>query len=220
MRHIQKFIVFTGFLLIVSNNAAHAETMYVSDVLKLTVRAGKGTSEEIVAVIQSGQTVEVLQSEDEWSLVKLDDGKEGWVLSRYLTSKITNNVKLQWLQKKQKTLAVQSAILLEENTKLKEENKESKSELDKVQKKAEELKISYDALKIGSADYIKLKSKYTEAASQLAEYKEKSELLEKELTKLEFGRTIRWFLAGAGVLLLGFLIGFSTRRQRRRSTLR
>lgn len=220
MKHITKFIVFVGFFLIVFYNAAHAETMYVSDVLKLTVRVGKGQDYKIISVIQSGQTVEVLQPEDEWALVRLGDGKEGWVLTRYLTSKITNNVKLQWLQKKHKTLTVQAATLLEENTKLKEENKKFKSDLNKSQKNAEELKMSYEALKTESADYIKLKSKHTKTASQLAEYTEKSELLEKELTKLEFGRTIRWFLAGAGVLLLGFLIGFATKRQRRRTTLR
>lgn len=220
MKHIIKSFVFTGVLLLLFSNPILAETMYVSDVLKLTVRAGKGTSEKIIAVIESGQTVDVLQPEDEWALVLLDDGKEGWVLNRYLTGKITNNIKLKLLKKKHKALTVQSATLLEENIKLKEENKKFKSELDKVQKKAEELKISYEALRTESADYIKLKSKYTKATLQLDEYTKKSALLEKELTKLEFRRTIRWFLTGAGVLLLGFLIGFATRRQRRRTTLR
>ncbi len=220
MKYITKFTVFMGFFLIIFSNAALADTMYVSDVLKLTVRDGKGTGEKIIAVVQSGQTVEVLQSEDEWALVRLDDGKEGWVLNRYLTGKITNNTKLKLLKKKHKTLVAQSTTLLEEKVKLKEENKKFKTELDKVQKEAEELKMSYEALKTESADYINLKSKYTKTASQLSEYTEKSELLEKELTKLEFRQTVRWLLTGAGVLLLGFLIGFSARRQHRRTTLR
>ncbi len=220
MKYITKFTVFMGFFLIIFSNAALADTMYVSDVLKLTVRDGKGTGEKIIAVVQSGQTVEVLQPEDEWALVRLDDGKEGWVLNRYLTGKITNNIKLKLLKKKHKALVAQSTTLLEEKVKLKEENKKFKTELDKVQKEAEELKMSYEALKTESADYINLKSKYTKTASQLSEYTEKSELLEKELTKLEFRQTVRWLLTGAGVLLLGFLIGFSARRQHRRTTLR
>lgn len=220
MKYITKFTVFMGFFLIIFSNAALADTMYVSDVLKLTVRDGKGTGEKIIAVVQSGQTVEVLQPEDEWALVRLDDGKEGWVLNRYLTGKITNNIKLKLLKKKHKTLVAQSTTLLEEKVKLKEENKKFKTELDKVQKEAEELKMSYESLKTESADYINLKSKYTKTASQLSEYTEKSELLEKELTKLEFRQTVRWLLTGAGVLLLGFLIGFSARRQHRRTTLR
>ncbi len=220
MKHITKFIVFIGFFLMVFYNAAYAETMYVSDVLKLTVREGKGTGEKILAVIQSGQRVDVLQIEDEWALVLFDDDKEGWVLSRFLTSKITNNVKLKWLQKKHKTLTVQAATLLEENTKLKKEKKEIDSSLKKADKSVEELNKSYNTLKTESADYIKLKSKFQKTASQLAEYAEKSERLEKELTKLEFRQTIRWLLTGAGVLLLGFLMGFSRRSQRRRRTLR
>jgi len=220
MKHFIKSFVFTGVLLLLFSTSILAETMYVSDVLKLTVRAGKGTSEKIITVIQSGQTVDVLQQEDKWALVRLPDGKEGWVLTRYLTSKITNNVKLKWLQKKHKTLTVQAATLLEENTKLKKEKKELDSSLKKADKSVEEINKSYDILKTESADYIKLKSKFKKTASQLVEYTEKSELLEKELTKLAFRQTIRWFLTGAGVLLLGFLIGFSTRRQRRRTTLR
>jgi len=220
MNHITKFIVFVGFFLMVFYNAAYAETMYVSDVLKLTVREGKGTGEKILAVIQSGQRVDVLQIEDEWALVLFDDGKEGWVLSRFLTSKITNNVKLKWLQKKHKTLTVQAATLLEENTKLKKEIKEIDSSLKKADKSVEELNKSYNTLKTESTDYIKLKSKFQKTAAQLAEYAKKSEVLEKELTKLEFRQTIRWLLTGAGVLLVGFLIGFSSRSQRRRSILR
>ena len=220
MKHFTKFTVFMSFFLIVFYNAALAETMYVSDVLKLTVRDGKGTAGKIIAVVQSGQTVEVLQPEDEWALVRLDDGQEGWVLNRYLTGKVTNNIKLKLLKKKHKALIAQSATLLEEKIKLKEENKKFKAELDKIQKESEEIKMSYEDLKTESADYINLKSEYTKTASQLDEYTKKSELLEKELTKLEFKQTVRWLLTGAGVLLLGFIIGFSTKRQRRRTTLR
>jgi SH3 domain protein len=220
MKHFTTFTLLMGFFLIIFNEAALADTMYVSDVLKLTVRDGKGRGEEIIAVLQSGQKVEVLQPEDEWALVRLDNGKEGWVLNRYLTSKMTNNIKLNLLKKKHKTLVAQSASLLEQQAKLKEENKKFKTELEKVQKEAEELKVSYGTLKTESAEFIKLKAKYTKTASQLSEYKEKTELLEKELTKLEFKQTVRGLLTGAGVLLLGFLVGFSARRQRRRTTLR
>ncbi|NNL42792.1 MAG: TIGR04211 family SH3 domain-containing protein [Desulfobacterales bacterium] len=144
MKHLIKFTVFMGFCLIVFYNTALAETMYVSDVLKLTVRDGKGRGEKIIAVIQSGQTVEVLQPEDEWALVRLDDGQEGWVLNRYLTGRMTNNIKLNLLKKKHKALIAQSAALLEEKIKLKEENinfkeenKKFKAEVDKIQKEAE-----------------------------------------------------------------------------------
>ena len=43
--------------------------------------------------------------------------------------------------------------------------------------------------------------------------------LDNEVEKLHWNQNVRWFLSGAGVLLLGFIIGFSTKRQRRRSSL-
>lgn len=220
MKHIIESAVFIGTLFFFFSTPILAETLYVSDVLKLTVRSGKGQDYKIISVIQSGQTVDVLQPEDKWALVRLDDGKEGWVLTRYLTSKITNNVKLQWLQKKHKTLTAQATTLLEENTKLKKEKKELGFMLNKAEKSVEAVNKSYETLKTESADYIKLKSKFKKTASQLAEQTKKAEKIEKELTKFELGHSIRWFLSGAGVLLFGFLIGFSSKRQRRRTTLR
>ena len=37
-------------------------------------------------MIESGQKVEVVESGQEWSIVRLLDGKEGWILNRYLIS--------------------------------------------------------------------------------------------------------------------------------------
>ncbi len=106
MKDITKFTVFIVFFLIVFYNTALAETMYVSDVLKLIVREGKGTGEKIITVLQSGQPVEVLQPEDDWALVRFNDGQEGWVLNRYLTGKVTNNIKLKLLKKKIKQTVI------------------------------------------------------------------------------------------------------------------
>jgi uncharacterized membrane-anchored protein YhcB (DUF1043 family) len=36
---------------------------------------------------------------------------------------------------------------------------------------------------------------------------------------MELNYTIKWFLAGSGVLVLGIIIGFISRRPRRRSSL-
>ena len=55
--------------------------------------------------------------------------------------------------------------------------------------------------------------------AQLNAHTETVASLNAKVDKLESRQTVRWFLTGAGVLLLGFIIGFSTRRQRRKSSL-
>ncbi len=210
-----------GLLLILSlfATAIQAETMFISDNLKITLRSGPSTGNKILAVLQSGQTVEVVNPGDEWSQVTMADGKEGWVLSRYLTPNPTHNLRLERLDTKHKNLMAQAAALLEENNKLKAESKKLRSEFQTTQNQMQKTTSEYETLKTEAAEFLTLKANYDRAASQLAEQTEKAQTLEEQLTKMEMNYAIKWFLAGSAVLIVGFLIGFSTKRQRRRPSL-
>jgi SH3 domain protein len=208
-----------SLILCLYSTAVYGETMYVSDILKLTLRTGPSTENKILAVIESGQMLDVVKAGDEWSQAQLPDGKEGWVLSRYLTPHETNNIKLERLEAKHKNLMIQSAALLEENNRLKAESKKRSIEFEANQKQMLKAQTDYETLKTEVAEFITLKSKYENAISQLAEQTAKAEKLEEQLTGLELTYYIKWFLAGSGVLVIGFLIGFSTKRQRRRPAL-
>ena len=199
--------------------SVYGETMYVSDILKLTLRTGPSIENKIISVIESGQMMEVIKFGDEWSQVQLPNGKKGWVLSRYLTTNETHNIKLERLEAKHKNLMIQAAELLEENNMLKAENKRFSTESKANQKQFVQTQADYEALKAEAAEFITLKANYKRAASQLAEQTTKAKQLEEELSSLEMSTYIKWFLAGSGVLIVGFLIGFSTKRQRRRPAL-
>jgi len=88
-----------------------------------------------------------------------------------------------------------------------------------ITKKLQRTNKDYEALKRDSKEFLKLQSKFKESSSKLSEQTKKAEKFEDELTKLLWNQNIKWFLSGAGVLILGFIIGFSTKRQRRRSSL-
>lgn len=193
--------------------------MYVSDILKLTLRTGPSIENKILAVIDSGQMMEIVEFGDEWSQVQLPNGKEGWVLSRYLTPNETNNIKLQRLETKHKNLMVQAAELLEENNRLKAENRKLSTEFEADQKQLVKVRTDYETLKTEAAEFLTLKTSYKRAASQLAEQTAKAQKLEEQLSRLGMNTYIKWFLAGSGVLIVGFIIGFSSKRQRRRPAL-
>jgi len=206
-------------LLCLFSASVYGETMYVSDILKLTLRTGPSIENKIISVIESGQMMEVIEFGNEWSQVQLSNGKEGWVLSRYLTTNETNNIKLQRLETKHNNLMVQAAELLEENNRLKAENKRLSAAFGANQKQLVKTNTDYEALKAGASEFLTLKTKYKRAASQLAEQTAKAKTAEEQLASLEMNTYIKWFLAGSGVLIVGFLIGFSTKRQRRRPAL-
>jgi len=219
MKLLVKLMVIAGICVLLFPPAVFAKNMYVTDFLKLTLRSGPSTGHKILAVVESGQSVEVLEAGEDWSLVRIHNGKEGYVLTRYLVSEPTHNIRLEQLQKKHSLLMQQSAARFEENTRLKAENKKIRTALNDSEKTLKKLRLQYDKLKTESAEFLTLKSRYQKSAAQLTTQTRRAEKLDEQLSKIEMNQYIKWFLAGSGVLLLGFIIGFSARRQRRRPSL-
>ena len=209
-----------GICLLLLSTAVLAETKhYINDSMKITMRTGPATDRKIIALLSVGQEVEVLKAENEWTLVRLLNGKEGWVISRFITDQTPESIQLEALRKNHSVLQTKAASLMEENKALKEENKTLGMNLNTSETKQQSLSKSYETLKRESKQFLDLQAKYKESTSKLAAQTQKAEKYEDELTKLLWNKNIKWFLSGAGVLILGFIIGFSTKRQRRHSSL-
>ena len=220
MKSYVRILGTVGICLFLLSTAVLAETKhYINDSMKVTMRTGPATDRKIIALLSVGQEVEILKAEDEWTMVRLLNGKEGWVISRFLTDQTPDSIVLESLKKNYSALQVKAASLMEENKALKEENKKLSYDLGTTEKKEKDLSKDYETLKKESKQFLDLQAKYKESTSKLAEQTQKAEKFEDELTKLLWNKNIKWFLSGAGVLILGFIIGFSTKRQRRHSSL-
>jgi SH3 domain protein len=210
--------LFLGLLILVV--PAHAATMYVTDEIPVMVRHEPGANRKIVAMPNTGTRVEVLENkEDGWSRVRLPDGKEGWTLTRYLTKGPSKQVIIDRLQRENKALREKSKTLAEENPHLKTERTELQKALSEQTRTADNLKQSYETLKRESSKFLALKASYEKASHDLAESTKRQAELEEEVKALRNNRLLKWFLAGAAVLLVGVIIGFMSRRPKRRPTL-
>lgn len=214
-----KRLLAIGILIVLLPVVARAETKYINDLLEITLRTGQGIDHKIIEIVKSGQVVEVLEPGDQWTKIRRQNGTEGWVVSRFLTSKKPNILILKELQEKYEAAMIRNDSQLIKITKLQGDIKELRSKLTAVEKEFNDLSNSYETLKKESGEFLKLKSKYDKATAQLAKQKEKIQQYEDELSKLEQRQIFRWIFTGAGILFVGFLIGFSARRQRRRPSL-
>jgi len=203
-----------------------AETKYVREIIYVTLREARGIEKKVIAKLPSGQKLEIVKADNEWTQVRLADGTTGWILSRYVTAKQPSSYLLRLMKAEQKASRKESSSISEENKKfteeiqrLKEQNQVRNVELENAKKKLSQTSQSYGNLKKESAGYLQLKAKYEKTVTQLSETKKDAQKYQKALEKIEFSNDIKWFLSGAGVLVLGFLIGFSA-RPRRKSTLR
>jgi SH3 domain protein len=197
-----------------------AETAYVTDSLRITLRTGPSVDNKIIGILESGEVVEVLNTQDDWSFIRISqeagEGKDGWVLSRYLMSREP------WV--------VQAESLREENTRLRERMAILESRLDEAIRKEQALskegeqaakdldaiKEEYEALKEGAQGYLQLQATHKATRSELETARNEVRRLADEVEELRSSQVNRWFATGALVLLCGLLIGLLIGRQQKR----
>ena len=208
-----------GIFLFVLPITLYAETKYVSEVREITLRTGPGAEYKITSMIKSGTPMTVLEETENWTRVQLSEGREGWVLSQFLQSKIPDTIKLDQLQKTHVALSTEADSLRKENQDLKQNVNTLTTELEECRNQLDGLKAGYEKLKTDSADFLTLQADHRSTVKELEIQKEKADRLENELSSLINDKRLKWFLLGAGVLLVGIIIGFVTKPQRRRSSL-
>jgi len=209
-----RFVVF--FLVIPE---AGAEVFYVSDFVRVTLRSGPGIDYRVIDMIGTGQKVASLERGQEWTKVRTEGGKEGWILTRHLTTDPPSVLLVETLSQENGRQKEKLADLSATHNKLVEEVRSLKKELDAGRSELSTLKTEHESLKKGATEYLELKARHEKTAAELAEATRRAESYEKDLTRLELHQNIRWFLSGAGVLIVGFIIGFSAKRQKRRTSL-
>jgi SH3 domain protein len=193
--------------------------MYVNDLIKIMLRSGRGIDKRILAVIESGDTVVVLQSGEQWSKVRIANGTEGWVLTRYLTDTETASRRLVRLEATHEKTVAENQTLGNENQQLKTENTDLSDALEQKKAEFEALEKAHETLKQESAEFLRLKRDFANASGRVQELQDQNQQYASDLARLERNQNIRWFIAGASVLLVGFLIGLSSRRKRRKPSL-
>ena len=210
-----KRILITVVFILLCAGPGFTETMYIHEILKITLRTGPGTDHKILSMIESGQSVNVIEQGEEWSKVSISSGKEGWVLNRFLTNNIPTAMQLRELKNEHEKLTEKYQALVEKNDVYKTENANLEAELSDLKNQFESMSKTYETLKKGSTDFFNLKSNYEKSAKQLEEQTNTMEILKEKLKQ----KYLSFFAFGAGVLLLGIIIGVIFKSGRKQSSL-
>lgn len=82
-----KIILSIIFIPVLYSASVMAETIYVTDSLKLKLRTIASNDGEVVTSLDSGQKLTLLEKQKSFTRVKTNGGKEGWIQSWFLTDK-------------------------------------------------------------------------------------------------------------------------------------
>ena len=213
---------------------AAAETRYVGDQLVITLRQGKSKQHKILKTIKTGTPLELLEEGDPYLKVRTNDGVEGYVLRQYISADPPKTQRIEELELLNSSLQKKIRSLEEARSNLEmqlqttEGNFEEKfaSLTSKSADLEQNLEQALSNERIMAEKYETLLSQaenVVEIAAEREQLLQKNNKLEAEVRtlltnndKLADSRMIKWFLAGGGVFLFGWVIGKISRKKRSR----
>jgi SH3 domain protein len=192
--------------------ASQADTQYVSDMLVLTIRDNPDKDAIILGNLKTADPVEVLETGNRFMRIRTQEGLEGWVQKNFISAGKPKAIIIK--EMKNEISQLKAKIEEFENNRDADLNEiRASSQHDKL--KIEQLTEKYNTLlkeskpKIAAltGDRDKLKALNTELNIEV-------DNLKQDLDSNPKTKRIQFFLVGAGVLLLGFFLGLSSKRKK------
>jgi len=210
-----------GVALMMVAATAVGQTLYVSDQLVITVRTGPSTENSIITNLVTGDAVEVLQANAEtgYTRVRIQSGVEGWVLGRYLVATPVSQDRLIIAESDLAEAQVTVATLEGSVAMLAAELEVTGRRLEETETENASLMKELADLRAASENVLSIRDQNESLRRRLNERNEEAELLAIDNDRLRNRATREWFVAGAGVLLAGIIVGLIAPglRRRRRS---
>ena len=196
-------------LLLAGFDAYSAEKYFVTDQLEVQLRTGQSLQHKIVKMVPAGSPVTVLQSETSsgYSLVSIESGERGWILSRFLTTQAPARIQMEENARKVETLEA-------ENRSLKTDIATLRTGKDTAEKTSQDLNTETDRLnseiisiRQASANALQIQAERDQLQEKVINLERELESTRREKQALDDSIKQDWFLIGAGVLFGGIALG-------------
>ncbi len=188
--------------------AAQAETRYVTDELKITLRSGESNNHRIIRMLPSGMPVQVLSSNAESGYSRVRAGNtEGYVLTRQLLREPAARDRLEALQKRVEALTAAPDKLRDQLTELTVKYDKLSADHAKLAQAKQAIEQEYATLQRTASSAVQIADERNALRKQVADLSRETADLKLRTNELENANLQEWFLAGSGVIIAGILIG-------------
>jgi len=208
-------------LLLVMATLSFAETRYVSDHLVVTVRSNNTDNYEVLTTLVTSSPVEILEEDANYLRVRTSKGVEGYIRKQYITKALPKSLQIATLEKQNAALEnklAQQKQNLQATSGManthQAENDQLSSDLKQAEQQLEKLTSDYNALLESSGNVINLGIERDQLLEENQQISDQLIVLQEENKDFHRTNMIQWFLAGGGVLLVGWLLGKLSRKQR------
>ncbi len=211
-----KQLVLSALLSVCVAGPLAAETRYITDEFEVTMRSGTSTSNSIVRMLRSGESVTVLEEDlaSQYSLVETDDSKKGYVLSRFLMEIPAARQSLQELkvsfEDQRSRIDSQSSEISELNQALSQEKNDNQAL--KVTLRASEQELT--EVREAAQDTLNILEQNKRLQTVLDQLREEKAQLTEVNAELSDSTKLDWFVRGGAVSLIAFVVGILVTRIR------
>lgn len=213
-------IFLSFFTIMCSTSLVMAETRYVKPSAEVVLRTGEGREYKVIGLVKDGDTVELLQEGDSYAMVRLADGKEGWMLKRFLSVQPPLSTIVDSLRAENEKMKAEKAEALKKLDEATSTLNQIETNLNVTISERDQIKNDYQNLQLDTADVIQIKKDMLRATKENEVLIQEMASLKEENNKLKKDESFNWFLAGGGVLLVGMIIGrLSSKSRKRKSSL-
>jgi SH3 domain protein len=191
--------------------------MFITDRIEVGLRSGIGIEQKFIASVKTGDRVEVLEGDQNWTKVKLPTGAVGWVATRFLVDQVRTATAMD-----PKTLEELKGVK-DQNLALSKQLESTKQEREKLLKENEEGKKALQDLQQEKQSRVtpelnQLKARNDQLAKQINELKQQATSNQQREKNQRLNEQIWWFLSGSGVLFIGLILGWLASRGKKKTS--
>lgn len=226
-------LLIVAFTVSASINSVFADTRYVSDRLIISVRDGQNPNAAVLGYIETAAPVDVLEEKEDLLRIRTEELIEGWVRAKYIDSEKPKVLIIENLENEIKALNKDIKTVKNEQDSVSNTlSKTKKMYQEEIEELKEEVNINQKFAAKAKSDFIQLNKKYTnllknskntgKLIGEVEKLKKLNAELNTEIKSLRSDRKnplksnrIQSFIAGAGVLLFGFILGGSVKKRKR-----
>lgn len=196
-------------ILMLCTTSVFANTAYVTDELKITMRTGESATHRIVRMLPTGEKLTVLSTNKAsgYSKVRTAGGTQGFVLTRQLVDQPVARDRLAAAEAEVKALKAAPGELSSRLAKLREEHKSLRKAHEELKSAKTLVDQQFAALQRTSSNAVRIANERNELRKQVASLRREVEDVKQQNRELENKTAQNWFLIGAGVVVGGIILG-------------
>lgn len=207
---------FIFLFILLYSSSIWAETRYVTDVFEVTLRSGSSTANSIISMLKSGQKVTVLEQDvaTKYSLVETESGKQGYVLTRFLDAEPSGRERFQRLTAQYEKQSASLAELKKELNTVRQAKKQDEANISQLQNNLSRTETELAKLKVATRDTIQVIKQNETLMARINDLESNIVMLSQENNDYKDSTAMDWFIRGAAVSLIAFLLGILVTRIR------